>query len=239
MPFIIIFLALFIAWVFFKKLRSGDFGTIRQKHILFWLVIVGVLFATIIGRSPAIAGVLAGILGALKLFGVQLLRNFPFFSRILLKNFGNAGKGIHQFESQYIQLSFDARQRRLELAIIGGQFKNRLITDLSESEKSLFEQELANDIKSQYLYRAYQLQGSFKADGQRKQEQQYQADATKTHLPMDRHQAAEILGVSSNASRDEVRLAHKQLMQKLHPDKGGNAYLASFINQAKDKLLED
>lgn len=51
-------------------------------------------------------------------------------------------------------------------------------------------------------------------------------------------EAASVLGVSVDASPDDIRAAHKKLIAQLHPDKGGTDYLAAKINDARDILLK-
>lgn len=54
--------------------------------------------------------------------------------------------------------------------------------------------------------------------------------------PMTRAKAAQILGIDESADPKTVRDAHRRLIAKLHPDKGGSDYMAGLLNQARDTL---
>ena len=57
-------------------------------------------------------------------------------------------------------------------------------------------------------------------------------------MTMSIEEAYNILGLSSGATKQQIILAHRKLIQKIHPDRGGNTYLASKINLAKQILLK-
>lgn len=51
-------------------------------------------------------------------------------------------------------------------------------------------------------------------------------------------EAREILSVGADATREDIRQAHRNLMKKLHPDTGaGSAALARQVQEARDILL--
>lgn len=55
---------------------------------------------------------------------------------------------------------------------------------------------------------------------------------------MSRGEALEVLGLEPGAEEPEIRAAHKRLLRLVHPDRGGSAYLARRVYQARDILLE-
>ena len=52
-------------------------------------------------------------------------------------------------------------------------------------------------------------------------------------------QARQVLGLGTHPNKEEVIAAHRRLMQKLHPDRGGSTFLAQQLNEAKRVLLKD
>lgn len=56
---------------------------------------------------------------------------------------------------------------------------------------------------------------------------------------MTRAHALEVLDLHEGASRDEILNAYRELIKKVHPDRGGSSYLAAEVNRARDVLLSE
>ena len=61
---------------------------------------------------------------------------------------------------------------------------------------------------------------------------------TGSSSDMTETEAFAVLGLDHNATEEEIIMAHRRLIQKLHPDTGGNEYLATQLNIAKEVLLK-
>jgi hypothetical protein len=56
---------------------------------------------------------------------------------------------------------------------------------------------------------------------------------------MTRDDALALLGLPRDASREAIVDAHRRLMQRVHPDRGGSVALAQQLNEARRVLLDE
>ena len=68
-------------------------------------------------------------------------------------------------------------------------------------------------------------------------QQQAQTPPPRGKQTMSVEEAMEVLGLKPGYKEEDVIQAHRRMMQKVHPDRGGSDYLAAQINKAKDTLL--
>ena len=54
---------------------------------------------------------------------------------------------------------------------------------------------------------------------------------------MGRKEALDVLGLTDPVTEKDIKIAHRRLIARLHPDRGGSNYLAGRINQARRYLL--
>lgn len=62
-------------------------------------------------------------------------------------------------------------------------------------------------------------------------------DKAPLSTQMSRQDALAILGLAEGASNEAIQQAYTTLIKKVHPDRGGSAYLAARVNLARDILL--
>lgn len=136
-------------------------------------------------------------------------------------------------QTRFVRLQIDMLSGELQGDVLEGEFKDQKLQLMSvEQLKQLFEECKQEDEPSAALLVAYLERTHPEWQGH---SGPYEYTASSA---MSEQQARDILGVSVSASKSEIIKAHKRLVQKLHPDKGGSDYLAQQINLAKTTLLK-
>ena len=120
--------------------------------------------------------------------------------------------------------------------VLAGQFTGRTLDQMDLEALLQLLRECQDDEESVALLQTY-LERKHADTWQQQSGAQGQQRTPSTPGEMSREEALQILGLSSDASEAEIIETHRRLMQKLHPDRGGSAYLAATINLAKDTLL--
>lgn len=152
---------------------------------------------------------------------------------------GSAAKSPSQSSrvvTDHLEMELDHDTGEMRGRVLRGMFRGRSIEGLKPAELALLWQDCRfSDAQSAQLIEAY-LDRAYPAwrEDMARGEAEMSAGTDGRMTP---EEAYRILGLTTNASADEIRRAHRELMLKLHPDRGGSTYLASKINEAKDVLL--
>jgi hypothetical protein len=181
-----------------------------------------------VGIAAALAGMAASFAGWQK-FGSG-------FSSPFGASGAAPGQGrVSTARSAMLEVRLDHDSGAMTGAVLAGRFAGRALESLARPECLTLRDELVRDdpdgaaLLETYLDRRFA--GWREAD-----EGQPQAGRSAGGV-MSRREALETLGLEEGASPDEIVRAHRTLMKKLHPDRGGSTGLAARVNQAKDVLM--
>jgi curved DNA-binding protein CbpA len=140
-------------------------------------------------------------------------------------------------ETRFIRMTLDHDSGEMNGLILEGRHAGEALQSLSfEQLLELLALYNSEDEESAALLRAY-LDRVHGDSWQERQQAQSDNRASGFSGDMSRREACDILGIDEGASEKQIVEAHRRLMQKLHPDRGGSTFLAAKINQAKDLLL--
>lgn len=142
---------------------------------------------------------------------------------------------ISNVTTEHLEMELDHDTGAMSGRVIKGMFAGRDLDTMKPAEVALLWQDCrfvdpqSAQLLETYLDRAHP---NWREDVSRGERQMRDHDGRMQ--PAD---AYEILGLQPGASDEEIRRAHRDLMLKLHPDRGGSTYLAAQVNEAKDVLL--
>jgi hypothetical protein len=219
----------------------------RQPPRVLWQTIaivfaLGLLLLVVTGRAHWLAALFAALLPFLRGLFALLVTNLPLLRRILAgaqarKSSAQPKQGqASTVQSEYIRMTLDHDSGEIDGEILAGRFTGRRLAELDLEELLELLRECAHDEDSAAMLQAYldRVHGDAWRDRAGAREQRR---AETSADDMSREEALQVLGLEGNPGEAEIIEAHRRLIQKLHPDRGGSAYLAARINQAKDRLL--
>lgn len=235
MPRLLLLLAIAaVAYYFYKRAQSVPPHKRRGEFIklglgLAVLVVIGL---TLTGRMHWIGAAVTGLLVALRQSLPTLIRLFPMLTSLR----GRAGPSQGQTSTVatgILRMQLDHDSGELQGEVLKGKYQGWRLHDMQRPQlEELLAWCRSEDSDSAQLLDSY-LQQRFPGEAPFGQE----PPSGDSGGSMTRKEALAVLGLAEDAGDEEIVAAHRKLMQKLHPDRGGNDYLAAKINQAKDCLL--
>ncbi|PCI80775.1 MAG: molecular chaperone DnaJ [SAR86 cluster bacterium] len=233
-----------MAYYFVRSISQRFALTSRQNTFLFFLVasllVVGVMIA--IGRLP-----FQFILAPIGVAATFLLRMLPTLLRLLpmwhlFKGRAAAAKPpnrdqVSTIRTEFFDMELQHDDGSMDGVVLRGNFSKRRLSTLQLPDLLELYQECRKDADSSQVLEAY-IDRVFPDWREHAQAQHEGAAAVAHESLMTETLALEILGLDETADKEQVTKAHRGLMQKMHPDRGGSDYLAQKINAAKDFLMQ-
>ena len=199
------------------------------------LAVVLVVWLTVTGRMHWVGAALTGAFVFLRQTLPWVLRALPFLQR--WRQSQSSGSGQSSIQTNFLSAALDHDTGNISGEVISGLHEGWRLDDLStEQLQELLAQYSGDDPESAELLRAYLAQRN---DWEDQEAEQRSQQAQAAQAMNSKAEALATLGLDDTASEEDIVAAHRSLIQKLHPDRGGNDYLAAKINQAKDFLLND
>ncbi len=184
----------------------------------------------LIGALVPIAYRLLGLLGL-----VPLIQRLLHFKQRAQNARGPASGTSSAVQTGMLRMTLEHDTGVMSGEVLAGRFKGARLHELTLAQLAmLFEECREADAQAAALLEAY-LERVHGAEW--REQAGPSASGARADGRMSREEAYEVLGLAPGAETQAIVDAHRRLIQKLHPDRGGSTYLAAKLNQAKDVLL--
>ena len=228
--------AVLFLFSWYKRVPKSKQRQFRNKALLIGGAII-VFFALITGKlHPLFAGLAALVPLAYRAMG--LIQTFNTIKGFTNRMKAGASPGptpgqTSEVETAFLSMQLDHDTGEMDGTVLQGRFEGCTLRGLGLSDLLALLDECRTDRQSGALLEAYldRVHDDWR--------ERRGPPPSESSVGMSRNEARAMLGVGADATREEIVKAHRRLIQRLHPDRGGSDYLAAKLNTAKDLLLGD
>lgn len=239
--------ALLLGWLWIRSKPQPQRKAALIKVLMFGAA-AGLVFLAATGRLHVVGALLALTLPFIR-------RLWPLLISLFLRRRGQASNstkpgGRSRVASAIIDMTLEHDSGVMYGTVLAGPLQGKELAELSDEQFiELLQYCRQEDADSARLLETYLDKrfgdkwrqddpGATRSHDQQRGSDEQSGEHSQSNGPMTRAEALEILGLTADASRDDIIQAHRRLMQKMHPDRGGSAYLAARINAARTLLLD-
>lgn len=238
---LIIFLVAVVTVIqLFRNTPKSQLKNLYWKFGLSAIAIALVLLA-LTGRIHWIGAAIGAALPILRRALPSLIRYFPLLQQLRRQHqqhqkttaSSSAGSNRSQVDTRILKMTLDHDSNRLYGEVISGPFAGQQLDAMPLAQlQDLLDychREEKDSAKLLITYLNHRFGNNW---------QQQQQTPPPHNGPLDERAAYAILGLQKGASKQDIVDAHRRMMAKMHPDRGGSDYLAAQINEAKELLMK-
>ena len=226
--------AVLFLFSWYKRVPKAKQRRFRNRALLIGGGII-LLLALITGRLHPLFAALAALV-PLAYRAIGLYQTFSTIRGFTQRMKAGASPGptpgqTSEIETAFLSMRLDHDTGEMDGTVLQGRYEGRTLRELGLPELLELLDECRGDRQSMAVMEAYLDRVHEDWRGHRRPPPGRSPDG------MSEDEARAVLGVGPDATREEIVQAHRRLMQRLHPDRGGSDYLAAKLNAAKDLLL--
>jgi hypothetical protein len=208
-----------------------------QRKNLYWkigfsLLGIALVLLAVTGRIHWVGAMIGALIPFLRQMAPVLIRYFPFLQQYFRKQTQPppSASNCSQVQTRFLSMTLNHDNNQLSGEVTSGPLAGQSLDSLQLDQLESLLDYCQPDKDSVQLLLNY-LSHRFGSDWQ-----QQQSTAGNTS-DLSEQAALDVLGLQAGANKQDIIQAHRRLMQKVHPDRGGSDYLAAQINAAKDLLI--
>lgn len=208
--------------------------TLRQFGLLYGLALLlaGLSYISLAGGLAWLSGLFALAVPA----AFRILAFYNLLNRSGLFRFQRPYRpppgNTSTIDTRYVSMELDHDTGDMDGVVNEGSFRSKRLSTLSLTELESLLSECLGDSDSVSILEAF-IDREY-PDWRESAEANTRIEPNGT---MTDQEALDILGLKKAASKQDIIDAHRRLIQKVHPDRGGSTYLSVKLNQAKAHLL--